>query len=260
MIARQRLVLWILFICLLALLSVIVKDRLNHYQNQWMLVWSDEFDGPALDLSKWNVADVPSPRNHELEYYTPEAVSVADGYLRIRTDRQSYRGLSYTSGAIDTRFKFDFLYGKVEIHARLPKGQGIWPAHWMPPSDHASPFEIDIMEMIGDEPNKIYLTHHWLGTNRKQYTGTYVGPDYSSSFHTFSVEWEPGKITWYIDGIERFSSTSHVQNTPAYLYLNTAVGGSWPDPPDETTVFPQFHDIDYVRVYQKQKDIDWKFW
>jgi beta-glucanase (GH16 family) len=130
----------------------------------------------------------------------------------------------------------------------------------MPPSDHASPYEIDIMEMLGHEPNKIYLTHHWLGWIPQQYTGTYVGPDYSEAFHTFTVEWEPGKITWFIDGIERYSSTSHVQSTPAYLYLNTAVGGNWPGSPDETTMFPQFHDIDYVRVYQKQKAVDWKFW
>jgi beta-glucanase (GH16 family) len=259
MFARQRLVLWFLFICLLALLYEIVKERLNHYESQWVLAWSDEFDGTTVDHSKWNVLDTAAPRNNELEYYTPEAVSVKDGYLRIRTDKRSYKGMDYTSGALHTRFKYDFLYGKVEIHARLPKGQGIWPAHWMPPSDHASPYEIDIMEMLGHEPNKIYLTHHWLGWIPQQYTGTYVGPDYSKAFHTFTVEWEPGKITWYIDGVERFSSTSHVQETPAYLYVNTAVGGNWPGSPDETTVFPQFHDIDYVRVYQKQK-VDWKFW
>lgn len=251
MIVRYRVALLILCICLLASLYVFRNGWLTPSTGNWKLVWSDEFDKPTLDLSKWNLIDTPSPRNNELEYYTPDEVSIIDGVLRIRTEQRDYKGLHYTSGAIHTKNKFQFLYGKVEIHAKLPKGKGIWPAHWMIPSDHTSPFEIDIMEMLGQQPDKIYMTHHWLGANRKQYTGTYTGSDYSQSFHTFSIEWEPGKITWYIDGIERYVSTSHVQDTPAYLYLNTAVGGNWPGAPDDSATFPQYHDIDYIRVYQK---------
>lgn len=251
MILRYRYALLILFLFLLASIYLHWKGWFAPSADQWKLVWSDEFDEPTVNESKWNVLDVASPRNNELEYYTPEEVSVTDGMLRIRSDKRNYNGLNYTSGALSTKNKFEFLYGKVEIHAKLPAGKGIWPAHWMIPSDHRSPYEIDIMEMLGQNPRKLYLTHHWLGENRKQYMGTYTGTDFSKSFHTFSIIWEPEKITWYIDGIERFASTTHIQDTPAYLYLNTAVGGNWPGSPDPTTQFPQYHDIDYVRVYQK---------
>lgn len=217
-------------------------------QPKWVMVWNDEFDGSALDQTKWNIINEPSPRNNELHYYTPDDVYLEDGLLKLRSQKREYKGSHYTSGGVTSEGKFHFQYGKVEIRAKLPRGQGIWPAHWAPPIDNA-PYEIDITEMLGHEPNKIYLTSHWLGENKKQFSKAYKGPDYSQDFHTFSIEWEPGKIRWLIDGIERHSITEYVQDSPSFLFLNTAVGGNWPGNPDHTTVFPQYHEIDYVRIY-----------
>lgn len=217
----------------------------------WLLVWHDEFNGPSIDHKKWNVLNEPSPRNNELQYYAPDDVYIKDGMLRIKSERRDYKGKSYTSGGVTTKNKFHFLFGKVEIRARLPKGQGIWPAYWAPPAGQA-PYEIDIMEMLGHEPNKIYMTSHWLGNEHRQHQSTYIGPDFSAGFHTFSIEWEPDRIRWLIDNVERYTLIQDVPNVPSILFLNTAIGGVWPGNPDETTQFPQFNDIDYVRVYTKE--------
>jgi beta-glucanase (GH16 family) len=127
------------------------------------------------------------------------------------------------------------------------------------------PPEIDITEVLGHEPNKVHLTHHWgTARARKEKTAHFVGPDFSADFHVFAVEWERGRIRWLVDGVERSRSETEagagaerIPAEPFYLLLNTAVGGQWPGNPDETTTFPQYHDIDYVRVYRR-KDSDVK--
>jgi beta-glucanase (GH16 family) len=98
----------------------------------WTLLWQDEFQEESLDWFRWNAQDVPSPRNHELQYYTPNEVRVSDGHLRLSSHRAAFGDRAFTSGAVDTYGKFSFTYGRVEVSARLPRmGQGIWPALWM---------------------------------------------------------------------------------------------------------------------------------
>lgn len=226
----------------------------------WQLSWSDEFDGPVLDDAKWRVEDAFLVKNQELQYYTPEDVYLENGRLVLRSqkrqfwgyDRGSWRWFSYTSGLVETKGRFATTYGRVEVRAKLPATQGMWPAHWMLPVRDVWPPEIDIMELLGDEPSRVYMTHHWGSWPSVQSNGgDYAGPDYSADFHEFALEWMPGRLDWYVDGALRFVSvTGSIPNEPFYVILNTAVGGQWPGNPDATSVFPQYHEIDYVRVYE----------
>jgi beta-glucanase (GH16 family) len=217
----------------------------------WKLVWSDEFDGDKLDQTKWRVEDAALVKNNEKQYYTPEDVYLKEGKLILRSQKRPMGGREYTSGLVDTRDRFTQKYGRVEVCAKLPKGQGIWPAHWMMANDEKKwPPEIDITEMMGDDPRVVYFSVHWKAFGQHDYdTVKLEDADYSADFHVFAMEWEPKKITWFVDGIARHTQTRHIPNIPMRIIFNTAVGGYWPGYPDETTQFPVYHEIDYVRVY-----------
>ncbi|MBC7773413.1 MAG: glycoside hydrolase family 16 protein [Pyrinomonadaceae bacterium] len=239
--------------CTIALLASAVSVS-QARQAGWQLVWSDEFDGAAIDTTRWNVRNAPGNTNNELQYYAPDEVTVSGGMLHLRSQRRNFGGRSYTSGLVETRRKFAQTYGRVEICAKLPGTQGIWPAHWMLPESGIWPPEIDIMELLGHQPNTVHMTNHWgVWPQNQQRTGSYTGPDFTQGFHVFAMEWTPTRIEWYVDGVIRMASNSGVSNgLPFYIILNTAVGGIWPGNPDASTVFPQHHDIDYVRVYTRE--------
>lgn len=193
-------------------------------------------------------------KNNELQYYHPENIKVRDGLLQIISKAEYYGGRKYTSGAIHTKEKFSFQYGKVEMRAKLPSGQGIFPAFWlMPETGQTWLPEIDILEMVGHKPDEIWMVLHWIDDNDELVNvhSSYKGPDFSGNFHTFGIEWSPERITWFIDGKERFTTSAFIPEEEMYLYLNTAIGGDWPGDPDETTLFPQYFEVDYVRVYTR---------
>jgi beta-glucanase (GH16 family) len=246
----------------------------------WSLVWSDEFDGAGLDPTKWSVLIREQSKHNELQYYVPDEVYVENGWLRLRSQVRDYGSMHYTSGRLDTSGKFAPTYGRFEIRARLPGGQGLWPAHWLYPQKRdwamerlmaaaiaadneraipeARPWysEIDIMEFLGHEPNVVYgtLHYHTFGGEKLTSSGTWRGDvDYTKDFHTYALEWEPDSLRWYIDDQLIHATVNGIPHAPHYLILNTAVGGSWPGNPDATTVFPQYHDVDYVRVYQRPR-------
>lgn len=225
----------------------------------WTMIWHDEFDGASIDTTKWRVEDIHLNKNNELQYYAPDEVYLQNGNLVLRSRQRSYWGydddgawrhFDYTSGLVETRNKFSTMYGRIEVRGKLPGTRGMWPAHWMLPSSGAWPPEIDIMELLGHDPTRVHMSHHWGNwPNVQTFTSSWVGPDFTQGFHTFAVEWWPDRITWLIDGVVRSASTTNTPQEPFYIILNTAVGGSWPGNPDGTTVFPQYHEIDYVRVY-----------
>ena len=181
---------------------------------------------------------------------------------------------SYTSGRISTQNLKTFTYGRFEVRAKVPKGQGYLPAFWLMANDEnvygqwPRCGEIDCMEVMGQDTNKLYGTIHY-GNPHAESQGTYTiedGPSFSDEFHTFTCDWEPGKITWYVDGIKyheesNWHSTTEGQGTltypapfdqPFYIILNLAVGGSWVGNPNEETSFVDNpFVVDYVRVYQK---------
>ena len=234
----------------------------------WNLVWSDEFNGSgAINTANWNF-DLGGGGwgNGELETYTNSTANVyqdGTGNLVIKAIKS---GSSYTSGRIQTSGKRQFTYGKIEMRARLPYGQGIWPAFWMLGTDIGSnPWpscgEIDIMENIGkaSEQNIVHGTIHGPGYSGGNGIGAaYTGPRFADAFHTFSIEWSANTIKWYVDGnlyqtrtnASIPAGTQWVYNHNFFIILNLAVGGGWPGNPDGSTVFPQSYTIDYVRVYQ----------
>jgi beta-glucanase (GH16 family) len=239
----------------------------------WQLLFQDEFDGEALDTSKWatcywwGIEGCTISSNDELEWYQPENVLVEDGLLKLQARKQEVTSpddvsYPYTSGMVTTGRensdrsqppKFEFQYGYTEIRAKVPKGQGLWPAFWLLPTTHRSKPEIDVLEILGHQPDKLYMYFHYLNTNGEaERTGdSWIGPDFSSEWHVFAIDWRPEALVWYIDGVEkqRLDDAAIIPATSMYLLLNLAVGGAWPGSPDETTSFPSNYMIDYVRVW-----------
>ncbi|MBD5476657.1 MAG: family 16 glycosylhydrolase [Lachnospiraceae bacterium] len=248
----------------------------------YKLMWEDDFNGEALDRSSWNVElHEPGWVNAELQQYEDDSknIYVKDGNLVIQAIKD---GNSYTSGRINTQNKHDYTYGRFEARAKVPSGKGFLPAFWMMPTDESyygqwpKCGEIDIMEVMGQETNKVYSTLHFGEPHdESQGTLTLEEGDFSEEFHVYACEWEPGEIRFYVDG-----NLIHKENDwftqkpgfgeaaypapfdqPFYMILNVAVGGSWVGYPDETTMFGDNAQlvVDYVRVYQKDPaayDID----
>ena len=245
-----------------------VQQEVSGYRPGWTLVLEDDFDGGALDSTIWNVQDTPSPRNNELQHYSPGNVTVDGGRLLLDSRRQPKGGRDFTSGAVDTYGKFAATHGRVEISAKLPvMGQGIWPALWMletgcNPLGQPCPWptrgaaEIDIAEAVGS-PSTLYTNlHHGdvPGTSLSPGPEVRAGLDLAARDHTFAVEWGPaGAVRWFLDDelLAERSAPGHLEQ-PMYLIMNTAVGGDWPGPPDESTPFPQRFEIDRVRVYERR--------
>lgn len=234
----------------------------------WTLSWSDEFDGAALDRSKWTF-DIGGHGwgNAELQYYTdrPDNVRVAGGQLVIEARREAYGGKAYTSARIKTAGLMEQMHGRFEARIKVARGQGIWPAFWMLGADIGKigwprAGEIDIMENIGKEPAIVHGTVHGPGYSGEHAFGAPSRLErgaYADDFHVFAVEWEPGEIRWDRDGIHYHTARSDlvkgdwVFERPFFVLLNLAVGGHWPGNPDGTTVLPQSMLVDWVRVYRR---------
>jgi len=228
----------------------------------WSMIWHDEFDGATLN-PVWHTAQYWD-RDHtvvgqgELEAYDASAVSVSGGMLYLTAREEEKYGMSYVSGLVQTggydgdpsHPKFSFTYGYMEVRAKIPGGQGIWPAIWMMPASYNDGNgELDVLEVLGNEPNVANFSLHRNG-NR---TRTWTGPDLSQDFHTYGVDWQPDHVTWYVDGVARMTMTDPALICPEAMYpiLNVAVGGDWPGAPDATTPFPATMSVDYVRVWQQ---------
>lgn len=270
----------------------------------WTLVWADEFEGGAVDRKKWDFdigngfydygkhVWVPGWGNEELQYYThePENVVVADSCLTIRAVKAPLHGCGYTSARLKTKRRdgtvlFAKRYGRIEFRARVPWGKGLWPALWMlPVDDHyggwAASGEIDLMEIVGERPHEVLNSIHFGASfpKRSLVTTTHALPGGSlvSDWHTYAVEWEPGRMRFFVDGVQTctydhwWSSSRQVRGAgalprraaelnpwpapfdqPFYLLMNVAVGGNFPGVPNEHTRFPAELVVDYVRVYDR---------
>ncbi|MCB9113536.1 MAG: family 16 glycosylhydrolase [Caldilinea sp.] len=251
----------------------------------WKLVWRDEFNaraGKAPDQSVWGyeigdgtVNGIPGWGNDELEYYTNSTENAATdgkGNLAITVKEADgsltcyYGPCKYTSARLLTKDKFEVAYGRVEARVKVPRGAGLWPAFWSLGTDidrvgWPQTGEIDIMENVGRQPNQVFGTIHGPGYSGGQsFGGIYDLPNpVADDYHTFAVEWQPGEIRWYIDGIlyhtakpESVAPNQWVFDHPFFLLLNVAVGGNFGGPVGPDTVFPQTMLVDYVRVYQAQ--------
>lgn len=249
----------------------------NAAEKAWQLVWADEFDGAKLDYNKWGVEEnAHGGGNAEQQFYVdrPENVRVENGHLVIEARKEDFEAAgqkrNYTSGRIRTKHRADWKYCRVEVKAKLPTGRGLWPAIWMLPTREpygawAASGEIDIMELIGHEPNTVLGTLHYGSKWPKNvHTGkpfVLAKGTFADDFHIFALEWEEGVIRWYVDGALYQTQTQWRSDGGAFpapfdqafhLLLNVSVGGRLPGPPDASTVFPQRMLVDYVRVYQRK--------
>ncbi len=260
---------------------------------EFQIVFEDDFDGNALDTAKWNVElgdgcpDLCGWGNNELQLYGTDNISVAGGMLRIE-GRQELDG-SYTSGRLNTNGTFDFEYGRIEVNARIPSGQGTWPAIWLLHSDPTiyGPWplsgEIDIMEAFnyGVNGNNTTASTTHYGLPVPPFNGTSstseLAANADTSFHEYAVEWEKGRMRFFIDGVHFQSQildnwftyypanedglydpigayTLGLEDAPFdqafHLLINFAIGGNPVGDPDASTVFPQTMEVDYVRVYE----------
>ena len=246
----------------------------------WSLIWSDEFNGGSVDAANWThdvgtgCPDLCGWGNNELQYYRAQNVTVTGGNLIITSRDESYGGADFTSGKIHTRGKRAFLYGRVEMRAKLPAGGGMWPAFWMMPQDEAyggwaASGEIDIMESANAATSvggALHFGGTWPGNTSTSGSYSLGGASFADGFHLYAVEWEPDTIRWYVDGVQFLTRTSEQWyssaapgnprapfDQPFYIILNTAVGGYYTgctDPGCVTASLPQQFLVDYVRVYE----------
>lgn len=273
----------------------------------WELVWSDEFEGDRIDPDKWShEVNCAGGGNNELQCYTAREVNsyVREGKLHIVARQEDWQGpvafdddpgydpdrdlvsRNYTSARLRTKYRGDWRYGRIEVNARMPQGQGIWPAIWMLPTYNVYgswPLsgEIDIFEGINlnaSHGNQIHGTLHFGGrapANRHSSAPYTPSKPVWEYFQTYAIEWERGEIRWYVDETHYATQTqagwfTHYQeegetslrigegaspfDQAFHLLLNIAVGGNWPGPPNTETDFPQQMVVDFVRVYQCTED------
>lgn len=230
----------------------------------WKLLFHDEFEGTTLDTTKWRT-NYPHGcwhsynQHNELQCYQASNIVVSHRMASIQgrpekaycSDGRTYH---YTSGLLCSAGTFEHTYFFAEMRAKLPKGQGIWPAFWLWASNEQRPREIDVLEVLGHDPTTVHMTYHWGSWEKEEQDGShYNGQDVSADFHTYGVDWSPEAIVWYIDGIERkrFSEAANIADEPLYLLANLAIGGDWPGDPDEKVVWPVQMQIDYIRVWEK---------
>ena len=248
---------------------------------EWSVIFDEEFatlrlkdDHPeGIWEPHYSYGQRTNETNNELEYYVdprtdrdpPEfrpyhPFTTDNGILTIRARplpqdlRGKAQGLPYTSGMLTTYQTFSFQYGYAEIRAKIPKGQGLWPAFWLLPTDRTWPPEIDVLEALGHETRQYYTTLHsrQIGSKSK-IMNAFPTPDLSENFHTYGVKWTADEIVWYFDGRRMVSvPTPSDMHKPMYLLVNLAIGGGWAGAPDATTRFPADYQVDRIRVYGVQ--------
>lgn len=243
------------------------------------LVWQDEFEGDALNMDNWSFEKGTGEwgwGNNELQYYREENTAVSDGYLIITAKEEEFEGSQYTSSRIITKGKQSFQYGRIDMRAKLPHGQGMWPALWMLGDNFDTEGwpksgEIDMMEMVGGgvKDGQVHGTLHWEteteggGKQHASYgSGNANGPytlgsgKFADEFHVFTLIWDENAIKWFVDDEQFFEVDIRPEDLSEFhqkffLIFNVAVGGQWPGSPDASTTFPQRMVVDYVRVFQE---------
>lgn len=234
----------------------------------YSLIWADEFNGDTLNLNFWNFeTGAGGWGNNELQYYRQDNTSIVDGHLVITAKKQKFGGSDYTSSRLTTKGKKTFKFGRIDIRAALPEGQGIWPALWMLGTNIDAVSwpacgEIDIMELTGDLPSRVLSTVHY-GANVSQHQfisqSKYLSgnANFQDEFHVFSINWVADKIEFLVDDVvfhtitpASLNGAAYPFNKPFFFIFNVAVGGTLPGSPNDSTPFPQHMIVDYVRVFQ----------
>jgi beta-glucanase (GH16 family) len=232
----------------------------------WILTFADEFNGSELDLARWVPHDPwGQARDRQLQAWAPDSIAISGGQLHLvalRTTeakpvRYDGKEREFVSGIVTTLGTFAQLYGRFEIRCKVPAGRGLRSTFSLFPVPLGSLPEIDIFEVPGSAPSSISFANNW-GTEQteRSFGDSFTSPDLSIGFHTIAIEWDADKISWFLDGKEKFSSVDGIPHQAMFLLLDLAVGGG-PDSaltrtPDQSTRFPASFDIDYVHVYKRK--------
>ena len=242
-------------------------------QRHWKMVWSDEFNYYGLpNERKWNYDTIGNSYgwgNNEAQWYTyanTRNAFVSNGTLKIKAIRENIRGKKYSSARLTTKNKGDWKYGKIEVKAKLPAGNGTWPAIWMLPTDWVygewpDSGEIDIMEHVGSDPDSVLSTSHSRSYNHMigtQKGNTIYLPTATKQFHVYTLEWDENEWRSYVDGKKYFTYKNDGTGSGVWPYdqrfhliLNLAIGGGLGGRKGiDDNLFPHVFEIDYVRVYQ----------
>jgi beta-glucanase (GH16 family) len=224
----------------------------------WVQTFEDHFPGSSLDTTKWNVSSGKHEVNrNEQEWFLPDAVTVSDNTLSICASHKQVYDHAYESGQISTMAKFQQLYGLYEFQLKLPVTDGAWPATYLLPWDDDWPPEIDISELCGNVPDWVWQTVHFsddYGRHKQsplRMNFSAQGLD-RTQWHTYSLVWEPGNISWYLDNIYRGSCglpDTPIPDEPMYIDINLAVGDYSGDP--SKSIWPQIYSCRQVNVYQR---------
>ena len=251
------------------------SEKSEGISDNYQLVWSDEFDYTGLpDSTKWMYDTEGNSEgwgNNEAQYYTKakkENAWVQNGILNIIALKEQCEGKDYTSARLNS--KANWLYGKIEVNAKLPKGRGTWSAIWMMPKDWSfkdgdwpNIGEIDIMEHVGHNLGAIHASAHstdYQWQKGTQQTDTIHISDVADKFHSYIWEWTPELMRAYVDDQlyfeyknEGLGESKWPYIKPFYLILNVAVGGAWGSVEGiDAEAFPQTMQVDYVRIFQKR--------
>lgn len=238
----------------------------------WVCTWADEFNGDAVDETKWTFQDGGyGGGNQEVQYYTRDNTVVEDSKLKITAKLESIGGKNYTSSRLHSQYKANFLYQRIVVSAKMPSGRGTWPAIWMMPTMSVyggwpRSGEIDIMEYVGYDEDRIHSTIHTRKFNHN--LGTQLGQsrtfaDVETTFKEYELIWKPGEMITYVDGVQvaLFRYVPGFNQDVPYHYafpfdqeffmiLNLAIGGTWGGAEGiDQSAFPTTMEVDYVRVY-----------
>ena len=230
------------------------------------LIWEENFNSATLNETVWNYElgngcpDICGWGNNELQMYTKNNHLIKEGNLVIKVLKEQN---VYTSTRITTKDKKQFQYGRIEARAKLPLGQGLWPAFWMLGANISKVGwpkcgEIDILEYVGREPNKVFTSLHTqdshgntINTKKTEIKGIEKG------FHLYAIDWTKDKIEFFVDNQSVYTFSPEIKNEntwpynhPFYFIINVAIGGNFGGQTIEDTIFPQEFLIDYIKVYQ----------
>lgn len=245
-------------------------------QERFEPAFTETFDGPRLDRDVWatcywwNRRGCTNESTGERQWYTRGSVTVSDDKLVLTARRRSVaasdgRRYPYTSGMVTTgqrrdtaraRPGFAFKYGRVSARVRVPAGRGLWAALWMLPTTLRSRPEIDIFEVLGHQPDRVYFhTHYWKDGKRRDPGAELVGVDASAGWHRYDLVWRPRKLVWMVDRKVAWTleKPAAIPHQPMYLLINLAVGGEWPGSPDASTSFPARLEVDWVRIRTRSR-------
>lgn len=199
----------------------------------------------------WSIIEQNNNTNHELQQYSLNNATFNDQAIEIVAKKEDVGKSHYTSGFITTKDKFAFLYGKIIFKAKAALGKGLLSAVWLLPEDGSSLPEVDVVEILGENPNQVWTVSHFLNNGKAdRHYATIDIPN--NDYSLYELDWKENELDWYINNKLVYTVTDNVPDKRMYLNINLAVGGDWPGRPSEN-IFPASFNIDYIIVIPEKE-------